>query len=542
MKTLKYIISAFVLAVGLSACVGDLNVTPIDPSMNTADKALQTEQDYFSLLAQCYAGFANSGSYGPNGANNISGIDGGFSQYFRGRYHLNGLTTDEAVCGWNDQTLQDMHGLAWTTSDVFIAAFYYRIFYQISAFNEFIRQANKATIDLPEKARWIAEARALRAFCWLDAIDNYGNVPFGDESSVVGAFIPEQISRADLFNYIETECLDLINGEDLYEVGQGEYGRVNKGMAIMVLAKLYLNAEVYIGQKKYQECADILKKLDSAYSLHSNYQELFLADNHLRKNEIIWAVEQDGTKVQSYGVTNYLIFASTGGDMDTKYIGISSGWGGIRTTPEFYKNFADNDARKLFFTKKEQEEVLRKNYNAQKEAGETTADFETWVGEDKKWQQADIDNISEFTHGYGFMKFRNVKSDGSAASAEGFVDVDFPVFRYADALLMKAECAKRGANVDGLAAFNAVRQRAGLSTVADYTLDNVLQERACELYLEGWRRSDLVRYGYFTSSSKLWQWKGGVKGGKGVPSHMNLFPIPTNDINANSNLVQNPGY
>ena len=300
MKTLKYIIGAFVLAFGLTACVGDLDVKPIDPAMNTADKALVTEEDYFSLLAQCYTGFATSGSYGPNGANNISGIDGGFSQYFRGRYHLNGLTTDEAVCGWNDQTLQDLHGLAWTTTDVFVAAFYYRIFYQISAFNEFIRQANKATIDLPEKNQWIAEARTLRAFCWLDAIDNYGNVPFADETATVGADLPKRISREELFNYIESECLDLIDGEDLYEIGENPYGRVNKGTAIMILAKLYLNAEVYIGTAKYQECADILAKLDGKYSLHNNYQELFLADNHKCTDEIIWAVEQDGNNVQSY--------------------------------------------------------------------------------------------------------------------------------------------------------------------------------------------------------------------------------------------------
>lgn len=547
MKTLKYIIGAFVLAFGLTACVGDLDVKPIDPAMNTADKALVTEEDYFSLLAQCYTGFATSGSYGPNGANNISGIDGGFSQYFRGRYHLNGLTTDEAVCGWNDQTLQDLHGLAWTTTDVFVAAFYYRIFYQISAFNEFIRQANKATIDLPEKNQWIAEARTLRAFCWLDAIDNYGNVPFADETATVGADLPKRISREELFNYIESECLDLIDGEDLYEIGENPYGRVNKGTAIMILAKLYLNAEVYTGTAKYQECADILAKLDGKYSLHNNYQELFLADNHKCTDEIIWAVEQDGNNVQSYGVTNYLIFACTGGDMDTKEIGISSGWGGLRTTPEFYKNYSDNDARKLFFTEKEQEVVLKRNYDAyvaaQKEAGETADSYEVWLGEDKKWQQADIELVSEFTHGYGIMKFKNINSDGTKGQADGFVDTDFPVFRYADALLMKAECAKRGATgVDGLAAYNAVRKRAGLSEVTEYTLDNVLQERACELFMEGWRRSDLVRFGKFTSASKLWQWKGGVKNGKGVSSHMNLFPIPSNDLNSNSNLVQNPGY
>ena len=557
MKTLKHIISAFVLAVCLGSCVGDLTVSPIDPSMNTADKALQTEADYFSLMAQCYAGFSHSGSYGPGGANNISGIDGGFSQYFRGRYHLNGLTTDEALCGWNDQTLQDLHAFAWTTTDVFVAAFYYRVFYQISAFNEFLRQVNNATIALPDAEAWKAEVRALRAFCWLDAIDNYGNVPFADETSTVGATLPEQISRKDLFTYIETECLDLINGSDLAEAGKGVYGRVDKGMVMMVLAKLYLNAEVYVEEDRYQDCADILEQLDGKYSLHGKYNELFLADNHKCTDEIIWSVEQDGNNVQSYGVTNYLIFACTGGDMDTNEIGISSGWGGLRTTPEFYKNFASNDNRAYFFTEKEQEEVLKRNYEtyvkdtekanaagAAKDPKFEPEKIKTWeeFTEDTKWQKADVETIGEFSHGYGMMKFRNINSDGTKGKHDGFVDTDFPVFRYADALLMKAECAKRGADTDGLAAYNAVRKRAGLSEVSDYTLDNVLQERACELYLEGWRRSDLIRFGKFTTSDKLWQWKGGVKNGKGVAAHMNLFPIPNNDINANSNLVQNPGY
>ena len=543
MKTLKYIISVFVLAVCLGSCVGDLNVSPIDPSMNTADKALQTEEDYFALMAQCYAGFSHSGSYGPNGNNNISGIDGGFSQYFRGRYHLNGLTTDEAVCGWNDQTIQDLHAMSWTTTDVFVAAFYYRIFYQISAFNEFLRQVNKATISLPDAPAWKAEVRALRAFCWLEAIDNYGNVPFADETSAVGADLPKQISRKDLFAYIESECLDLLGGNDLEEAGKGIYGRVNKGMVTMVLAKLYLNAEVYAGENRYQDCADLLAGLNGKYSLHSKYNELFLADNHKCTDEIIWSIEQDGNNVQSYGVTNYIIFACTGGDIDTKEIGISSGWGGLRTTPEFYKNFSTNDKRALFFTEKEHEAVLRRNYEQHVKEADSD-ELKTWeeFTAETKWQQADIKSIGEFSHGYGMMKFRNINSDGSTGKHDGFVDTDFPVFRYADALLMIAECAKRGANADGLAAYNAVRKRAGLSEVTSYTLENILQERACELYLEGWRRSDLVRFGKFTTAEKLWQWKGGVKNGRGVASHMNLFPIPNNDINANSNLVQNPGY
>lgn len=518
MKTLKYIICAVVLALGLNSCVGDLDVTPIDPSMNTADKALQTESDYFALLAQCYTGFATSGSYGPNGANNISGIDGGFSQYFRGRYHLNGLTTDEALCGWNDQTIQDLHGLAWTTSDVFVTAFYYRIAYQISACNEFIRQAMKASIDLPERELWIAEARTLRAYCWLDAIDNYGGFPFADENSVVGATAPEYISRADLFKYVESELKDIIDNSKLYNVAQGDYGRVNKGVASMILAKLYLNANVYIGESKYAECAAVLKNLDGKYSLHTNahgsftdgnaFAELFLADNHKCTDEIIWAVQQDATNTASYGVTNYLIFAGTGGDMDPASVGISSGWGGIRTTPEFYDMYSSSDKRNLFWT---------------------------------EGQNKDINDVGKFTDGMAFYKFKNINSDGSPASDVGFVDVDYPVFRYADALLMLAECELNGVSCGGQAAFDAVRARAGLSSLK-LTADNLLQERGREFCLEGWRRSDLVRFGKFTSDSYLWQWKGGVKDGQGVSEHLNLFPIPDNDRNANPNLEQNPGY
>lgn len=512
MKTLKYIFAGLVLAAGLSSCIGDLDVIPIDPSKNTADKALKTADDYYSLLAQCYTGFAVSGSYGPNGDNNISGVDGGFSQYYRGRYHLNGLTTDEAVCGWNDQTLQDLHGLNWTNSDVFVTAFYYRIFYQISACNEFIRQAQKATVELPEKDRWIAEARALRALCWLDAIDNFGNVPFADETASVGADAPRRIAREELFSYIESECRDLIDNSALYGMKEAPYGRADKALPVMVLAKLYLNAEVYAGKKMYQECADVLAEL-SGYSLHSDYSELFLADNDRCTDEIIFAIEQDGEDTQSYGVTNYLIFASTGGSMDTEQVGISSGWGGIRMTSKFYNYFTSSDRRRLFW---------------------------------EEGQKVEIDDISDFTNGIAFFKFKNITSSGAPGKANGFVDTDFPVFRYADALLMKAECAKRGANVsDALEAWNKVRERAGVSTAAsmnDVTLDMIIEERARELYQEGWRRSDLVRFGLFTSSKYLWDWKGGVKGGRGVGEHFNLFPIPNSDKMANPNLIQNPGY
>ena len=256
--------------------------------------------------------------------------------------------------------------------------------------------------------------------------------------------------------------------------------------------------------------------MDDGYSLHTTsagvynpYQELFLADNNKCTDEIIFAIEQNGALTNSYGATNYLIFASTGGDMDPAEMGISSGWGGLRMTPEFYNKFTSDDARALFYT---------------------------------ATQQADIDDIGEFSHGMAFMKFRNKNSDGSDGTEAGSVDTDFPMMRYADVLLMAAECQLRGASVSGaIAGFNAVRARAGLAAIASPTLQNVLDERARELYQECWRRNDLIRFGQFTSGYN-WQWKGNVKEGTDVDATRALFPIPDSDRLANTKLQQNPGY
>lgn len=517
MKKINYILSAIAVAAGLSSCVGDLNVTnPIDPNLTASGQALKSENDYLSLLASVYTGFATSGYEGANGGPSLSGLDGGTSQYLRGRFNLNDLTTDECLCGWNDEGVHDMSYMNWSNDNGLIGSFYYRICHQVSLCNEFIRVASNATINLPNKNLWIAEARALRAFCWLDGIDNFGNMPFADENISVGKY-PEQISRADLFSYIESECKDLLAGSDLPAYGQGEYGRADKGLAAMVLAKLYLNAEVYIGEEKYSECADVIKNMGSAYSLHttskgkfSAFQELFCADNHLCTDEIIFAVQQDGINTTSYGATNFLIFACVGGKMDPSEFGISSGWGGIRATQQCFETFTSSDLRALFH----------------------------------KGGQNGVENttLGEFKDGYAFTKFRNVNADGSAAQANGFVDTDFPLFRYADALLMLAECELNGVSCGGLDAINKVRERAGMDKVSKLTEELVLEERLRELCLEGWRRSDLIRFGKYTSDSFLWAWKGQALDGQGVEAHRVLFPLPTSDVNANPNLDQNDGY
>ena len=200
MKTIRYILGAIAVtaALGLSSCVGDLDVTPIDPNMNTSDKALTSEADFTNFLAGIYAGYATSGYKGPNNDPSISGLDGGASQYVRGLYTMQELPTDESMCSWNDQTIKEFHRFNWTTSDVFIYAFYSRLCYQISMCNEFIRQANATSVSLNAKAQMIDEARTLRALSYYHGIDVFGNMPFADESMSVGAERPEQISRAAL--------------------------------------------------------------------------------------------------------------------------------------------------------------------------------------------------------------------------------------------------------------------------------------------------------------------------------------------------------
>ena len=517
MKTIKYILGSLAAALSLTACVGDLNVTPIDPNANTADKALATEAQFKAYLASSYLGFATSGYYGANGDPSISGLDGGASQYIRGLFHHSELTTDEAVCGWNDQTIKNFHWMNWTTDDTFIYAFYSRILMQVSATNEFIREAAKYGENVANRDEYIAEARVLRAIAYYHAIDNFGNVPFADETAIVGQN-PEQMPRAELYAWLETELRDLIDNSALAAPRANGYARADKGVAKFLLAKLYLNAEVFTGTPQWQKCADVLKDLmDDGYSLHttangekfSAYQDLFLADNDKCTDEIIFAIQQDGVNTTSYGVTNYLIFASTGGTMDPAEMGISSGWGGLRTTPEFYNKFGSDDKRSLFFT---------------------------------SGQQKDIDDIGDFTNGFAFMKFRNIKSDGEPGQELGFVDTDFPMMRYADVLLMAAECQVRGASIDGLAAYNQVHERAGLPAASAITLQDVIDERGRELYQECWRRNDLIRFGMFTTDKYVWQWKGNVKEGKAVDDYRNLFPIPDSDRLANSNLQQNPGY
>ena len=509
---------AFATAISLTACVGDLDVTPIDPNLDTPEKVLTSTEAYNQLLAKCYSGLSVSSPDGDSGDPDIQGIDGGFGQYLRALYNLQELPTDEAVIGWNDQTLKDLHGLQWTSSDVFVSAAYSRVFYQISLCNEVMRQIDKAGIDDALMQQYRAEARAIRGLSYLHAIDLFGNVPFTDENSEVGGENPKQIKRADLFNWL---VKDMEETAEQLPANPEKY-RAGKGLCYMILAKLYLNAQVYTGTANYQKCADYCKKIiDLGYTLESanDYWKLFCADNDKYLgvgHEIIFSVYQDHINTQAYGGTTYIINAMVGGNMNYADYGLGgNGWGGIRVTPQFVDKFEDGDQRATFFTNGQSKEIV---------------------------------DISDFASGYAFTKFTNLKADGSIlADANSFPDTDFPVFRLGDVYLMLAECEVVGGVIcDGIAKFNAIRTRAGVPTIANPTKQNIIDERARELAWECHRRSDLVRFNLLTTGDYLWSHKG-MNSNVGTPhavdSKYNLYPLASSDVISNSeNLEQNDGY
>lgn len=513
----------------MTSCVNDLNVTPIDPNLSLPDEVLNSVSAYEQVLAKCYQGLSCSASKGPDSDPDIQGIDGGFGQYMRALFYLNELPTDEASTCWNDQTIHSLHGLSWSTSDVFVSAMFARIYYQIGLCNEFIRRSEASKFaDNDTMKVYIAEARALRALSYYHAIDMFGNVPFATEKNSLGSTGPEQISRKNLYDWLVGEIIDFT--PDLKAVGTNEYGRVDQGFGHILLAKMYLNSEVYTDgeEKDFGKCVTMCKQVIGEYpDLQKNWQSNFMADNNT-SSEIIFAAESDGVNTQSYGGTNFVIKASivSGNSEWQDALGMNDGWGGLVVTPEFIDSFDDKDSRKMFTDASEFLDPNSEDYDAQVHS-------------------KDIIDDKLFTSGYCSMKFTNRTSDGGYGSALNFPDTDYPVFRTADAYLMlpEAEIRENGSvSADGLAAFNAVHTRAGLTAVNTVTLDQILKERGHEFYFENFRRSDLIRFGKFTTSDYLWEWKGGVYEGEAVDSHYKLFPIPSGEINANSNLQQNPGY
>jgi hypothetical protein len=366
-----------------------------------------------------------------------------------------------------------------------------------------------------------AEARFLRALSYYHALDLFGNPTFVTENDNVGAFFPPQITRANLFTYVESELKSIETL--LKDARANEFGRVDKAAAWALLSRLYLNAQVYTGADRNADCIVYCNKITAipAYVLQPNYRYLFLADNNITgANEFIFSVNFDGNKARTWGGTTFLVHAPIGGSMNPGTHGVDAAWGGLRTTKQFVQKFAGP-------------------------AGDTRMNFYT------SGQNLEINDVGNFNDGYAIIKFRNVTSTGANGSNATWVDTDFPFFRLAEIYLNYAEATVRGGSggsaSTALNYINKLRERAygntsGNVASVDISLQFLIDERAKELHWEGVRRTDLIRFGMFTENTYLWAWKGNTLNGQAVGAFRKIYPIPSTDLVTNPNLIQNTGY
>jgi starch-binding outer membrane protein, SusD/RagB family len=521
-RTRTTLAAAAVLLFGAAGCT-DLTVEP----RGTAAGAFQDPGTYTALLARVYSGLSVTGQQAAGGAGqpDIQGIDEGFSQYMRLFWQMQTLPTEEAVLGWGDGSIQQLNRHDWTSANEFLSAMYYRIFFQVGMANEFLRETTEERLNQRGVTGTLrtniqqmrAEARFLRALSYWHGIDLFGSIPMVTEANTVGGPLPSQSTRQELFNFVVQE----LNEIRTQLPTNPEYGRAGRAAADMLLAKLHLNAQVYTGAAQWSQAREAAERvIAGSGSLAATYQHNFLADNHTSP-EIVFPVTFDGQRTRTWGGMTFLVNAAVGGNMNPADYGIpGGGWWGLRATPQFvglFPGVATPDRRAIFFT---------------------------------NGQQLQISDIGNFNHGYAVPKFRNVTRNGTAGSHPQFPDTDFPMFRVADAYLMYAEAVLRGgggSRGQALTYVNQLRQRAygdasGNITDAQLTLDFILDERARELYWEGHRRTDLIRFGRFTSGDFLWAWKGGIQAGRATPNHVVLYPLPASELVANPRLTQNPGY
>jgi hypothetical protein len=532
MKKIKFsLLFVAVLFASMQSCTDDLNVTPEDDDVFLSEEFFAASPNsYKQALAGVYGNLSLTSTSGP-GNSNLQGIDAGTSQYGRCLWYLQTLTTDEVIWSYeNDAGTRELQRNIWTADNPILIGMYSRTMLTVSFANEYLRQTTAEKLSargvtdaaaLANIETYRNEIRTLRAYAYYVMMDLFGKAAMVTENDPINFAGPE-FDRPQLFEFIEGELTEVI--PNLKPARTNEYGRLDQAFGQMVLAKMYLNSQVYTGVSKYDECvAQCSAVIAGSYTLESNYLDNFKADNDT-SSEMIFTLQSDGSVTQTYGATTVMVNGSVGSiEQNGVSLGVSSGgWGGaLRLRKQFVQKFEgsdfDFDVRKAIV------------------AGE---------------RPVDISNVAAQGQGYITTKWSNVSSTGVAGSSQTFVDTDFPLFRLADAYLMYAEATVRGGNGSPQLALdyvNMLRERANGGTSAnitagELTLDFLLDERSRELYWEAHRRQDLIRFGKYTGGAYNWAWKGNSQGGIAIPAHLSVFPIPNQSLASNSNLTQNTGY
>jgi len=471
-------------------------------------------KDFYTTSIGTNAALANVYSQIPG---NWDGV--GYAGADNGWYDLNCMSTDEQVIphrttGDWQLTFSELYLRTWQPDHQMVTNAWNWLYSSVYKANLAVELLVDAKAD-PSK---IAEAKVLRAFFYYLLMDDYGSVPFYTENNITVDKMPQK-SREEIFAFVEGELKDNVGLLSTVKGGDN-YGRFNKWAGYSFLAKLYLNAEVYTGTARWNDCiaaCDTVAK--GSFSLHSGaadatnvlgfkYYELF--GDVCPSDETILAIYTEVDKVGR----NIFTIRSFGGTDATRMFGYT-GWNGTICPEGYVTKFSDSDIRKRQF-----------RYGANPYGMHSTAGFITY-----STSVTNLDNPGASRN----AGIRNQKFWPAGTMNSGGASNDFPIYRYADILLMKAECLVRtNAASTAKPLIDAVRVRAGLTGLAaNPTLEDIYNERAFELSWEGHRRQDMIRFGTFTTAHDL---------APAVDDHWKLFPIPTSALNTNTNLVQNTGY
>jgi hypothetical protein len=444
-------------------------------------------------------------------ANLVGPLYTGLGNYW-GTIEMLNCTTDEMLApgrggDWTEPEWKQMMEHNWPTTYGAFDGLWTWAYSNIAKINDKLPNPVFAT---PEAQ---AELRTLRAFYHYVAMDNFGNVLIADNSTPD----PPQKSRAEVYNFIEQELLESLPA--LSTDVTSTYSRMNLYVAKMILAKLYLNAEVYTGtpqwEKAVEQCDDIINSGAYAVASSANFLTTFSVTNG-HTAEAILAIPFDKSKRTGF----YMQIATLHYLHQLTYDLGSSPWNGYCTSAEFYDSFEDGDVRKSMW-------LTGQIYSS---SGEALMDDD---------QPAILTkDIPAYTMPGGpvarLAGYRGVKYAVERGAPGADMSNDFLIYRISDVYLMRAEANFRlGNQADALADVNFIRSQRGISDFGTVTADNLLAERGRELAWEYHRRQDLIRFGKFDDP---WKFK------PASPEYRNLFPIPANQLGLNPKLAQNPGY
>lgn len=545
-----------------TGCIGDLDTVPMDPTQMTGDKTFSSPDSYAQYVSYAYGYFGLVSQTDP-GSSDIAVGNAGQSEFTRQYMILNELSAGSLYCCWNDDYVTGLQLGQWTTDNTAVYAVYVRGLKGITLCNQFLDSSVSGdsavegrghSAKLTQVHQFRAEMRALRSFYYLVLLDLFGNPPLTLPENIASNDYPQQLGRTGLFEWLEGELLELTQDADL-PAKPVEYPRLSKGAAWAMLARLYLNAEVYTGTARWQDAKNAAEKVitEGGYELCPVYGNLFCQDNTESGavKEFIVAMMYDCNTTQSWGGTTHLISSTIDADaaadlsskMGFSILAWNDPWNGYHLSNDFVmENF-------------ELQGVVwddTKAFGYDTDASDRRAAFYN-IGFDPTLVTGPGTALSIRT-GWTSIKWKPYTSTMVPLLANANQKVssaDFAFIRLAEMYLTYAEAEARlsggslGNSSQGWNYLNTLYQRANgkdKSIPASVDTEWILKERTRELMWEGHRRTDLIRYGKFTGSSYTWPYKGGVANGTAIADFRKVYPIPAQEFSANPGLVQNAGY